>query len=108
MLDSVAAVANTYFQQGKFKEAEKLEIHVLEIRRWVLGKERSSTLDSIAALAVTISRGLGRWEEAETLKLKVVEIRKKIKGLENANILLSMKDLANTYTYRLRPKDLQR
>jgi Tetratricopeptide repeat len=46
-LTSMANLASTYQNQGRWVEAEKLQVQVMEIRRTVLGPEHPSTLTSI-------------------------------------------------------------
>ncbi len=53
MLTSIASLASTYWNQGRWKEVEELEVQVMEIRKMVLGQENSSTLTSMANLAST-------------------------------------------------------
>ena len=51
-LTSMANLATTYADQGRWQEAEELDVRVIEIRKRVLGEEHPSTLKSIANLAV--------------------------------------------------------
>jgi tetratricopeptide (TPR) repeat protein len=52
-LNSLGLLASTYRNQGRCKEAEELEVQVIEMRKRVLGAEHPSTLTSIANLAST-------------------------------------------------------
>ncbi|KAH7108963.1 hypothetical protein EDB81DRAFT_429921 [Dactylonectria macrodidyma] len=67
-------LASAYRNQGQWKEAEKLEVQVMEMRKKVLGEERPDTLTSMSNLAVTYSNQ-GRWEEAEELEARVMEMK---------------------------------
>ncbi|KZL79726.1 tpr domain protein, partial [Colletotrichum incanum] len=49
----MANLASTYWNQGRWKEAEELEVRVMEMRKRVLGDEHPDTLTSIANLAST-------------------------------------------------------
>jgi tetratricopeptide (TPR) repeat protein len=71
-LISMANLASTYRNQGRWKEAEELEVQVMETRERVLGEEHPDTLTSMANLAVTY-RNQGRWDEAEKLEVQVLE-----------------------------------
>ncbi|KAF2187933.1 hypothetical protein K469DRAFT_769813, partial [Zopfia rhizophila CBS 207.26] len=77
MLTSMNNLALTYKDQGRWKEAEvlqvqvmeaskaeELEVHVLRIRKRVLGADHPSTLSSMANLASTYWNQ-GRWIEPE-------------------------------------------
>ena len=65
-LTSMANLASTYRNQGRWKEAEELEMQVTETFKRVLGEEHPDTLTSVANLASTY-RDQGRWKEAEEL-----------------------------------------
>ena len=43
----MANLASTYRNQGRWKEAEELEVQVMETRKRVLGEEHPSTLTSM-------------------------------------------------------------
>ena len=73
-LTSIANLASTYRNQGRWKEAEALAIQVMETRKRVLGAEHPDTLTSIANLASTY-RNQRRWKEAEALDIQVMETR---------------------------------
>ena len=47
-LTSIANLASIYWNQGRWIEAEELEVKVMETRERPLGQEHSSTLASIA------------------------------------------------------------
>ena len=71
-LTSMGNLASMYRNQGRRKEAEELEVQVMEAGKRVLGKERPSTLTSMANLALKFSNQ-GRWKEAEELEAQVME-----------------------------------
>ncbi|RYP58955.1 hypothetical protein DL770_010316 [Monosporascus sp. CRB-9-2] len=85
-LTSMANLASTYrnqgrweeaeklIVQGRWEEAEKLHVQVMEICKAKLGANHPLTLTSMANLASTY-RNQGRWEEAEELQAKELEIR---------------------------------
>ncbi len=49
----MANLASTYRNQGRWKEAEELEVGVMETTKRVLGKEHPDTLTIMANLAFT-------------------------------------------------------
>jgi hypothetical protein len=67
-------VAQVLWEEGRWKEAEELEVKVMEARRRVLGEEHPNTITAIANLAVTY-RNQGRLKEAEELEVKVLKAR---------------------------------
>jgi tetratricopeptide (TPR) repeat protein len=94
-LTSMANLASTYQNQGRWNEAEKLQVQVMETRTRVLGKEHPDTLTSMANIASTY-RDQGRWNEAEKLQVQVMEIRRRVLGEEHPSTLTSMTNLAST------------
>ncbi|KAN0070946.1 purine and uridine phosphorylase [Elaphomyces granulatus] len=71
--------------QGRWMEAEKLGVQVMETFKTVLGPEHPDTLTSMSNLASTY-RYRGQWMEAEKLEVQV-----------HPNTLTSMHNLASTY-----------
>ncbi|CAF9922484.1 MAG: hypothetical protein ALECFALPRED_002096 [Alectoria fallacina] len=98
--------------EGRWDEAEELEVQVMETSLRVLGQEHPDTLSSMASLASTY-RNQGRWNEAEKLEVQVMETRrwneaeklevqviktrKRVLGQEHPDTLSSMTSLASTY-----------
>ena len=86
---------STFWNQGRLKEAEELDMQVMETRKRVLGEEHPSTLTSMANLALTY-KNQGRWKEAEELEVQVMETRKRVLGDEHLDVLMAMDNLAFT------------
>ncbi|KAK3326908.1 hypothetical protein B0H66DRAFT_530896 [Apodospora peruviana] len=85
-----------YYDEGRWSEAEKLFMQVMETRKTKLGADHPSTLTSMANLASTY-RNQGRWEEAEKLFVQVMETRKTKLGVDHPDTLTSMANLASTF-----------
>ncbi|KAF5857543.1 hypothetical protein ETB97_005646 [Aspergillus alliaceus] len=105
-LTSMANLASTFWNQGRWNEAEKLELEVLETRKAVLGAEHPDTLTSMANLAATYpdqgrwneaEKLFGRWSEAEKLEMQVMETSETVLGAEHPSTLRSIMNLAGTY-----------
>ena len=79
---SMANLARTYSDKGKWDEAEQLKIQVLDMKKKLLGAEHPDTLLSMANLARTYS-DKGKWDEAEQLEIQVLDMRKKLLGAEH-------------------------
>ena len=73
-LTSMANLASTYRNQGRWNEAEQLEIRVMKMRKKLLGAEHPDTLISMANLACTY-RDQGRIFESGILELEVINIK---------------------------------
>ena len=71
-LTSMANLASTYRNQGRWDDAEQLFVQVMETRKTKLGADHPDTLTSMANLASTFWNQ-GRWEEAEKLEVQVME-----------------------------------
>jgi tetratricopeptide (TPR) repeat protein len=106
-LASCALLASTMWSQGLWKEAEELNVKVMETGLKVLGEEHPSTLVSMSNLASTY-RNQGRWKEAEELNVKVMETGLKVLGEEHPSTLISMADLASTYRNQGRWKEAEK
>ncbi|OBS15388.1 hypothetical protein FPOA_13777 [Fusarium poae] len=95
-LTSMANLASTYRNQGRWEEAEKLFVEVMETSKAKLGVDHPDTLTSMANLASTFWNQ-GRWEEAEKLDVEVMETSKAKLGVDHPDTLTSMANLASTY-----------
>ena len=105
-LHNMSGLASTYRNQGRWKEANELEVQVMETCLRVLGLEHLDTLTSIANLASTFSTR-GRWKEAEELLLQVMETSSRVLGLEHHVTLTSMANLASIYRNQGRWKEAE-
>jgi tetratricopeptide (TPR) repeat protein len=81
-------LASTYREQGRWEEAKKLFIEVMEACKTRLGADHPSTLTGMANLASTYL-DQARWEEAEKLLVQVMETSKTKLGADHPNTLPS-------------------
>ena len=95
-LASINNLACTYMNQGKWDEAEKLFVDVMNARKAKLGSD-PDTLTSMANLASTYSNQ-GRWDEAEKLEVDVMNASKAKLGSDHPDTLNSIGNLALTYS----------
>jgi hypothetical protein len=70
-----APLTRTRANGKTLKEAEALEVVVMEKRKHLLGEEHHHTLMSMGNLA-SIYQNQGKWKEAEALEVVVIEKRK--------------------------------
>ncbi|KAF2003883.1 hypothetical protein P154DRAFT_519784 [Amniculicola lignicola CBS 123094] len=91
-----SSAGRTYYDEGRWKEAEELFVQVMETSSRVLREEHPSTLTSMANLASTY-RNQGRWKEAEELEVQVMEISSRVLREEYPDMLTSIANLASTY-----------
>ncbi|KAJ6025063.1 hypothetical protein N7540_005860 [Penicillium herquei] len=96
VLDSIGMLAIAYSLDGRWKEAEQLQVQVMKTRKTKLGKDHPSTLGSMANLASTYG-DQGRWEEAKQLQVQVMKTSKTKLGEDHPFTLSSMANLALTY-----------
>jgi hypothetical protein len=59
----MANLATTYMEQGRWEEAERLEVQVMKMRKTKLGNEHPDTLTSMASLAL-IRKSSGKTADA--------------------------------------------
>lgn len=71
-----ADFASIYWSQGRWSEAEELQVPVIETIKRVLGLEYPNTLTSMSCLASTYG-SQGRWNEAEKSGVAVMETKKR-------------------------------
>ena len=89
-------IAYVYSEQGQWKEAEALEVVVMDKTKHALGEDHPDTLTSMANLASTY-RNQGQWKEAEALEVVVMDKRKHASGEDHPDTLTRMANLAATY-----------
>ncbi|KAJ5519017.1 Tetratricopeptide-like helical [Penicillium expansum] len=95
-LASMTHLSLMYWNQGRWEEAEPLQVQVLETYKTTLGEDHPDTLASMTNLAWTYWNQ-GRWEEAEQLDVQVMETYKTTLGEDHPDTLASMTNLALTY-----------
>ncbi|RYP50199.1 hypothetical protein DL768_004220 [Monosporascus sp. mg162] len=99
-------LASIYWIQGRWKEAESLQVQVMEMSRRILGKEHPDTLNSIRNLAL-IYQSQGRLKEAESLEVQMMEMSIRVLGKEHPHTLASILNLASTYQSQGRLKEAE-
>ena len=85
----MADLAVTYWFLGKYMEAEKLEIQVLDARKTILGVEHPHTIKAMVNLAATY-QNLGKYTEAETLKTQACELKRRVPGAQTPHTITNM------------------
>jgi tetratricopeptide (TPR) repeat protein len=92
-----AALGRIYYDEGRWEEAAKLQVQVMETSKTKLGADHPDTLKSMNNLASTYMEQ-GRWLEAEKLNIQVMETSKTKLGPDHPGTLTSMHNLASIYT----------
>ena len=92
--------------QGRWREAEKLLVHVVDNCKKTVGEDHRHTLVAMANLA-SIYKGQGLWDEAEKLLVRAVAGCKKNFGAADSNTLTSMCELALVYKKQGRWKEAE-
>ncbi|KAE8132449.1 violaceus kinesin [Aspergillus pseudotamarii] len=95
-INFIVNIGRCLYSDGRWKEAEELQLQVIELRKQVLGPEHPSTLTSMGNMAA-IYWGQGRWKKAEELEIQVIELRKQVLGSEHPDTLTSIGNLASIY-----------
>jgi tetratricopeptide (TPR) repeat protein len=99
-------VGQVLLDEGRWKEAEELDVKVFGARRRVLGEEHPDTITAMANLAETYWNQ-GRSKEAEELDIKVLEARRRVLGEEHPDTISAMGNLASTYRDQGRSKEAE-
>ena len=88
-ISAMANLAATYQSLGKYTEAEKLQIQVLDAQNRILGMEHPHTILAMTKLAITY-RSLARHTEAEKLETQACELKSRALGEESYTITTTM------------------
>ena len=91
-LTSMANLASTYQNQGRWKEAEELEVQVMKTSKRVLGEEHPFTLTWMVNLAFTF-KSQSRSKEAISLMKVCFKLRNQILGPTHPDTERSLKVL---------------
>lgn len=103
-LQSILAIIVKF--RGRWEEAEKLQLDVLETSKTVFGLEHPETLTDMANLA-SMYHDQGRFEEAEKMTEQVLTSRKNVLEAEHSDIQMSTIDLASIYRNQTRWKQAE-
>ncbi|KAL3480031.1 hypothetical protein BJX99DRAFT_254916 [Aspergillus californicus] len=95
-LETIGALAATYYEQGRWKEAEELGLFMFEANKKLLGPRARLTLTTMANLASTIE-ALGRMEDAENLMFEALAIAKSEFGEDDEQTIDNMVNLGSLY-----------
>jgi hypothetical protein len=95
-LQLASRCATTLSSDGRYEEAEELQVQVMQGMKRVLDDEHPDTLTSMGNLASTYWNQ-GRWDDAEKLDVQVMETRKTKLGADHPDTLSSMANLAFTW-----------
>ncbi|PIG85755.1 kinesin light chain 1 and [Aspergillus arachidicola] len=75
-INLIINIGNCLYSDGRWKEAEELEVQGTELCKQLLGPKHPDTLTSMANLASTYWNQ-GQWKKAEELEVQVMELRNK-------------------------------
>lgn len=92
---SMSMLATVFRLEGRWQEAEPLQVRVMETSKAKLGEGHPDTLTSMANLASTLWYQ-GRWKQAEELGVQVMETRKATLGEDHPDTFTSVAKLALT------------
>ncbi|KAK8143532.1 hypothetical protein G3M48_007092 [Beauveria asiatica] len=106
-LTSLDNLALIYGYQGRWVEAERLEVQVLETSKMKLGADHPDTLTSMSNVAATYWNQ-GRLEEAERLEVEVMNAHMMKLGADHPDTLTSMSNIAVTYWDQGRLEEAER
>jgi len=98
--DAYVKFGDLLWKQGYPKEAETLQIKVLDTRSRILGVEHPDTIYAMESLAKTFG-SLEKYEEVEKLEIDILDGKNRILGVEHPDTIRAMANLGATY-YSLR------
>ena len=94
--DAYVKFGDLLWKQGYPKEAETLQIEVLDTRSRILGVKHPDTIHAMGNLAKTFE-SLGKYGEAEKLEIQVLDGMTRILGVEHPDTIRAMANLGATY-----------
>jgi tetratricopeptide (TPR) repeat protein len=89
-------LAITYYDRGKYAQAEALHIKSISIASRMLGPDNPNTLTYMSNLADTW-RDQGKYEQAEAAYKRTLETQRRVLGPESPDIPLTLSHLAFLY-----------
>ncbi|KAF5670769.1 NB-ARC TPR domain-containing protein [Fusarium circinatum] len=95
-LVSMVKQALTYSKQGRWKEAERLELQVVETCKTILGEDHPETLRGMTNLAMTYS-SQGRLDKAEAMYNRALQGYEKALGSGHISTLSTVNNLGLLY-----------
>nr|CDP26075.1 Putative kinesin light chain [Podospora anserina S mat+] len=90
----LSKVGQSFYNLGKYKEAEQMYRQTLQLSEKVLGKEHPDTLTSMNDLALVLY-SQGKYEEAAKIHRQELQLSEKVLGKEHPGTLTSMNNLAS-------------
>lgn len=91
-LTSISNLATTYWDQGRWKEAEDLKVQVMEMRKRVLGEEHPDTLVSMSNLAFTWKK-CDKYVQALRLMGECMLLQARVLGADHPHTISSFEAL---------------
>ena len=101
-LECLTRLAWVYAWQGRYDEAERLSLEILDINRRKFGEKHRATLGIMHLLGGAVYIDQGRFTEAEQMLTAVVRISPGVLGHEDKLPLHATASLARTYTKQTR------
>ena len=96
--DAYVKFGDLLWKEGYPKEAETLQVKVLDTRNKILGVEHPDTIHAMGNLAKTYG-SLGKYKEAEKLETQVLYGMNRILGVEHPDTIRAMENLGATKRY---------
>ncbi len=93
---SLNNLANLYYFQEKYEQAEPLYMQALELRKQLLGENHPDSARSLNNLAL-LYKSQGKYEQAEPLLIQGLELIKQLLGENHPHAATSLNNLANLY-----------
>ncbi|MBD2462162.1 tetratricopeptide repeat protein [Oscillatoria sp. FACHB-1407] len=92
-------IAELYYAQGRYREAEPLLVRSLELREQRLGQEHPDVAQSLSVLG-WLYYSQGYFGEAEPLHVRALKIRQQHLGDDHPDVALSLSGLAQLYSFQ--------
>ncbi|KIM24547.1 hypothetical protein M408DRAFT_331759 [Serendipita vermifera MAFF 305830] len=96
LANALHALATAYYGLGRLKQAEDVQVEVLQLRREAQGERHPKTLQTSSDLSRTYV-AVGRLREAEILQATALKLRRQVQGERHPDTIAESSILAETY-----------
>lgn len=95
-LSEKSNLAQIFARQGRWAEAEALDLEVLETRKHTLGMDNPVTIQCLSSIGWAYSQQEHRLHEVKTIQLEVLERRIRVQGANHPDTICILGNLAET------------
>lgn len=96
VIEFMIDISNSWYHQGLYEETERLEVHIVDYRKGILGEKHRETLKAMGRLRGTWHEQR-RYTDSEALQVQIRDTRKGTLGERYEETLMALLELAMTW-----------